>query len=682
MVFGRRPDISDVQEFGIVCWVLLPHQQQSKLTPKSIQYRFVGLNENGTGYRYYVPTHRQVLISRNIIFPRHPTLPSPAPTAPPISTTSSIIDISSTPPSQLEGDTVQDDTANEDKPKKTENSLSSSTDSDHRSMRQRKSINYSSLDNFGISSSSNASQTVDQIHLQVSKSDKPQSLAEVQARSDWPKWQEAMKTKLDQLSKLGTYQLVDPPANRKSIGCRWVFLIKRDADGNISKYKARLVAQGFSQVPGQDFFATYAPVMRLESFRTILSIAASLDLEIDQVDVVGAYLNSELEEDIYMRQPPGFDDNSGRVARLLKALYGLKQAGRAWNTKLNHILVFVLNFTRLHADFCVYVRRSGNALIIIVIHVDDMAICASNRTIMDALKKDLSQHLTITDLGPIRFFLGLHIERNRSARTILLHQSKYISTIVDRFNLSNAHPVSTPLDPSIRLIPSTTSNSSDFPYATAIGSLMYAAVSTRPDISYAVQTLSQFTSNFDNSHVTAVKHVLRYLKNTPKVGTTFYANDITVSGYSDADWGQNPVDRRSISGYTFLVGKSLVSWSSKKQPTVALSSMEAEYIALAHAAKEAIWLRNLLNELEFRQPNPTIVHSDNQGAIAFAHDSQFHTRSKHIDIRHHFIRDTISNGDISTVYVPSESNCADLLTKPLARPSHSRALDLLGMSPN
>ena len=251
-----------------------------------------------------------------------------------------------------------------------------------------------------------------------------------------------MEIEISQLGRLGTYTVVELPEGRKAVDCRWVYLIKRNSDGSVSKYKARLVAKGFSQVPGQDFFDTHAPVMRLESFRAVLAIGAVLDMEIHQVDVVGAYLNSDLNEEIYMKQPPGFDDGTGRVWRLHKALYGLKQAGRAWNEKLNKVLVNDLKFTRCQADPCVYIRRSGDILTIIIVHVDDMAILASSTSAMTHIKEELRPYFPTTDIGEITTFVGIQVVRDRQKRTITIHQHRYIQTVLERFHMELSHPSS------------------------------------------------------------------------------------------------------------------------------------------------------------------------------------------------------------------------------------------------
>lgn len=296
-----------------------------------------------------------------------------------------------------------------------------------------------------------------------------------------------------------------------------------------------------------------------------------------------------------------------------------------------------------------------------------MGVLAPNDRNAAAMIGDVGTRFNITDMGPMREFLGMEIIRDALANTITISQASYVRSILERFGMAESHAVATPLDTNVKLSKAETQSTIKYPYQEAIGSLMWLAVISRPDIAFAVQTLAQFSGNANEEHWTAVKRLLRYVKGTQKLGLVFgKSNTLSVTGYSDADWGQNISDRKSVSGYVFQIGQTAISWSSKRQPTVALSSMEAEYMALAHAVKEALWLKTLITEItQDTSARPIRVHCDNQSAIAFAHDDQFHARSKYIDIRYHFIRGAIIDRNIDVSYVESESNHADLLTKAL-----------------
>lgn len=699
-LWNTKPDLQDLQEFGVPCWVLtLPKEKPSKLEPKSQRFIFTGIREGTTGWRYYNSATRQILTSRDVIFER--TKPAIEPesseirlegeNASTVKTTPSSAPTSASPSyARILGSTspIAPSTPTRislrDIPRVDYRELHTGRSSVSRSTTQEPSQTPASPSSSDLSdpppSDSNLCFNNIESYAAISE-DNPQSFAEVKNRHDWTLWKVAMDKEHKQLLDLGTYSLEDLPPDRKAVGCRWVFTIKRDSQGNVVKYKARLVAQGFSQIPGQDFTATHSPVMRLESFRVLVAISARLQLTLHQIDVVGAYLNSPLTETIYMRQIPGYDDSSGRVCRLHKALYGLKQAGRAWNREIDRVLISDLKFSRSASDPCIYFRINGTDFTAIGIHVDDMVIVASEDS-FNSLRQTLQAFFDITDLGVASLFVGIQITHDERG-SITLHQSRYIDTILERFKMVDCNPAYTPLDPNITLTAATDEQQvlTDVPYQVLIGSLMYAAVGTRPDIAFAAQSLSQFNTKPTQTHWTAAKHVLRYLKHTRAYGITFRTDgNANVSGFSDADWGQNRQDRRSVSGYAFLLADGIISWSSKRQPTVALSTMEAEYLALAHACKEALWLRALITELGMPPPAPTDICTDNTAAISFAHDHQFHARSKHIDIRHHFVRDHITAGDIRTPHCSSEDNCADILTKSLARTKHENQLSLINLS--
>ena len=502
--------------------------------------------------------------------------------------------------------------------------------------------------------------------------DDPTTVKEAQSRSDWPLWQQAMDREMKTLEDAGTWETVLRPTGRNIVGSKWVFRIKRKSDGSIDKYKARLVAQGFTQIHGTDYFETYSPVAKLTSFRAILALAAREDWDIDCFDFNGAYLNGELskEEDIYMKNPPGYDEDNDTVKHLKKSLYGLKQAGRKWYDTLKRTLAD-LGFSVSSADPGVFHAYVDNHRTIIAVHVDDCAITSSSGEQMQDFKKKINERHSITDLGPIHWLLGIKVTRDRNARTISLSQESYINTIVKRFNLDNAKPIPSPIIPGISY--STNDGPADeteaarmakTPYREAIGSLMYASVATRPDISFAVSTLSQFLENPGEMHWEAVKRVFRYLTGTKGHTLTYGGERHELTGYTDAD-GSGQDHRRAISGFAYLIDGGAISWRSRKQELVALSTAEAEYVAATHAAKEGIWLRRLIGELYDIVIPATTLYCDNQAALTLATTDNFHARTKHIDIRYHFIRYSVEIGAFKLIYCPTNDMVADILTKAL-----------------
>lgn len=347
----------------------------------------------------------------------------------------------------------------------------------------------------------------------------PTSLAEAKKRPNWPQWETGIREELTTLETAGTWELTDLPNGANLVGSKWVFRAKKDAAGNIVHYKAQLVAQGYLQVPDVDYFDTYAPVANLASIRTVFALAARLDLELHQIDIKGAYLNGELTKDevIYMCQPPGFESKEcpNQVCRLRKTLYGLKQSGRRWYQKLVEILVDKLGLTQCDVDQAVFFSRSASGeLVIVVVHIDDCTIGASTIHLITALKDKICTYVEITDLGDLHWLLGIEVTRNRESRTLSLSQKSYLDSIIRHFGFEELKPVSNPMEPSTKLhsgqSPSTGTEYAamkHIPYREAVGSLMYASLSSRPDILYAVTTISRFSSNPGSAHWDAVRRI-------------------------------------------------------------------------------------------------------------------------------------------------------------------------------
>lgn len=333
-----------------------------------------------------------------------------------------------------------------------------------------------------------------------------------------------------------------------------------------------------------------------------------------------------------------------------------------------------------NADPCIYRIGHGDNTILIAVYVDDIILVSRNLNKIEELKKNLVQEFDVRDLGEINYCLGIEFSRNND--TIALHQSGYIRDILDRFGMTESKPVSTPMDPNVKLVkPDENSDigATKIPYREFIGALIYLAVSTRPDIAFAISSLSQFNDCYDQNHWNAAKRVLRYLKGTIDLGLVFSHSPDPLKCFVDSDWASCPNDRRSYTGYTTILNNGPISWEAKKQRTVALSSTEAEYIGLSETSKEAVYLRNFLTELGFQELADVVIFIDNLGAQKLAENPIFHARSKHIDVRHHFIREVLKNNQVKIKHVPTEDMTADLLTKGLPKPKHDRCVKLLGL---
>ena len=519
--------------------------------------------------------------------------------------------------------------------------------------------------------------------------EEPRTLHEALNGEQSSRWREAMASEYSSLLKNDIWDLVPPPERKNVVGSCWVLKVKHDQNGSVNRSKARLVAQGYSQVKGVDYDEVFSPVARNTSVRSLLALANAHDLEIHQMDVKTAFLNGSLDCEIDMSQPEGFvdPDRSNHVCKLKKSIYGLKQSSRCWNTTLDDYLKSVC-YHKSNADRCIYVKSMKEAndrisFVILGVCVDDIIPVSNNPVLLKAEKAALCERFEMIDQGEIHYLLGMSIKRDRECRTLTISQANYVERILRKFGMENCKPVSTPLDPG-RKFQQLSQGDEPFnvqTYQQAIGCLTYMSTATRPDVAAAVGVLSQYMSRPSKEHWIGVKRVLRYLKGTLMYGLKFYAHEQEpeLFGYSDADWAGDVDTRRSTSGYVFQIGSSTISWSSKKQSTVAKSSTEAEYVALSSATQEAIWLRSLMGDLGRQLDGPTIIYEDNQGAIELAKKAKYHNRTKHIDICHHFVRERVISNEILVIYCPAGDMIADIMTKGLSKLAFEKLRDLLGV---
>ncbi|EEB89105.1 hypothetical protein MPER_12841, partial [Moniliophthora perniciosa FA553] len=475
-------------------------------------------------------------------------------------------------------------------------------------------------------------------------------------------WQEAMIEEMTAHLSNGTWNLVELPPGQKAIGSKWVYRIKHKADGSIERFKARLVAKGFSQRLGFDYSETFASTMRQNTLRTVLALAAVEDLHLRSIDISHAFINSDIDTEIYMTQPEGFRQGGPRiVCRLDKSLYGLKQAPRLWDEKLG-----------------IYIYQNDNVKVIVPVFVDDITLASKSEDMLDEFVAKLSKHFKLRDLGATSYLLGVEITRNRPERKLYLSQRQYIINKLEEFGMTDCKPATTPMTPNLILsksqspqTPDEVEEMSEIPYISAVGSLLYLATMTRPDIAYTASVLARFNSNPGMDHWKAVKHVLRYLKGTMDIkleyGPDPTTNDLFVT-YCDSDLGGNRDNGKSTTGYILKLGSGAVSWSSKLQPMVTLSSTEAEYIAAVAAGKEIKAMRNLLEELGYQSQQPAKLLIDNQSTIKVAKNPEHHGRMKHLDRHYFWLRDKVVERVITPEYLPTDANIADLLTKALGRP--------------
>ncbi|KAG8497073.1 hypothetical protein CXB51_008352 [Gossypium anomalum] len=587
---GNPANYSDLKIFGCPAYA---HVDNGKLEPRSIKCVFLGYKAGVKGYKLWCPENRKVVISRYVVFDETAMLPN----------------------------------------------LSLKDSSNKENQKQK----YVEVDL--VAYALNVAEDID-------ANQEPSNYSEAVSCEDSKKWMFAMQEEMKSLHKNKTWDLVKLPKGKKAVRCKWVFKKKERTPGvEESRYKVRLVAKGYSQIPGVDFTDVFSPVVKHSSIRALLGIVAMHDLELEQLDVKTTFLDRELEEDIYMQQPEGFivSEKEDYVYLLRKSLYSLKQSPRQWYKRFDSFMTSH-DFKRSSLDSCVYFKKnSDGSFVYLLLYVDDMLIAAKDKGEIRKVKAQLSEEFKMKDLGPAKKTLGMEILRDRKASKLYLSQKRYIEKVLCRFNMQSAKPISTPLVAHFRLSLALSPQSDDeieymshVPYSSAVGSLMYAMVCSRPDTGSAVS---------------------RYMANP---------------GYVDADFTRDPDRRRSLTGYVFTIGGCAISWKVTLQTTVALSTTEAEYMAITEACKEAIWLKGLFSELN-KDLQISTVFCDSQSAIFLTKDQMFHERTKHIDVRYHFVHNIIARGDIVVSKISTHENPADMMTKSLPITKFEYCLDLVGV---
>ncbi|EPZ36131.1 hypothetical protein O9G_005796 [Rozella allomycis CSF55] len=522
--------------------------------------------------------------------------------------------------------------------------------------------------------------------------DDPQTFSEAINSDLENEWRKAMQAEYNALMSNGTWELMELPPDRKAIGSKWVFKTKYNERGEVEKYKARLVAQGFKQVKGVDYEETFSPVAKLNSIRIILAIASAEKLHVHQLDVLTAYLNSEITHEVYMKQPTGFVESGKEnlVCKLKRGLYGLKQGGYEWNITIDASLKSI-GYVKCEKDWGIYTKVTNGKRILLALYVDDILLAAPDNNSIENEKHLLKQLYNMKDMGEAKWILGMEITKTPEG-TYSLSQVNYIEKLLQKFNMSEANSITLPMEPNKQYSkdmcphqPQEIEQMALVPYRSAIGSLLYASVATRPDITFAVSIASKYLNNPGQEHWSLAKRIMRYLLGTKNHGLTFQGSpdhNSIVQGYVDSDWGSDIDTRRSVSGYAFFINNDLVTWKSASQHTVSTSTTEAEYLALGLATQEAMWIKELLFELNpsINQNRPITIHEDNNGCIDLTKKTTQHGKTKHIAIKHHFVREQIKNGTIKLQRCNTENMIADIFTKALAKPSFEKLREQLGVT--
>ncbi|KAD7477744.1 hypothetical protein E3N88_00880 [Mikania micrantha] len=493
-------------------------------------------------------------------------------------------------------------------------------------------------------------------------------------------WVEAMQLELLQFKKQQVWELVPLPQGKCAIGTKWVFRNKTDENGQIIKNKARLVVQGFSQEEGIDYNETFAPVARLEAIRLFLAYAALHKLKVFQMDVKSAFLYGKIKEEVYVCQPPGFEDNKHPdwVYKLDKALYGLKQAPRAWYDTLSTFLL-KNNFTRGSIDKTLLIKKVGQHKLLVQIYVDDIIFASSDPKLCADFTELMTKNFEMSAMGELLFFLGLQIKQSPDG--IFIHQSKYTKELLKKFDLQNCKQCSNPMSSTTQLDADLKGKSVDETlYRCMIGSLMYLTAS-RPDIMFATCVCARFQAAPKESHLIAVKRIFRYLQGTQSLGIWYSTgHSCKLVAFSDSDYAGCKLTRKSTSGGCQFLGNCLVSWQSKKQTSVATSTAEAEYIAAASCTSQILWLQTQLLDYGIKESKTPLL-MDSASALCIVKNPVQHSRTKHIEIRHHFIRDCFEketkrkdSGDVQEVSVQVEAIDSEKPASPIDSEKHASSL--------
>lgn len=687
---GKMPNLCHLKTFGCKAMVHVPKKHRQKWDAKSEEYIFVGYCDETKGYRLLHPITKKLVKSRDVVFLENQVIDKA------INSNIFVTDDSNEVVVQFD--------------EKVDNFVVDQSNSGWNFSLERMGVvteaeNVHSASE-GTSIQMNGPSVVESMVRRSARQpqpklwpdyitysaraivlDDPQTIEEALSRHDGLNWKKAIMDEYDSLLMNKTWNLVDLPPNRRAIPCKWVFKTKRDGDGAIVRHKARLVIKGCAQRHGIDYEETFAPVVRYNSLRFLLSLAAQYNLDIEQLDAVSAFLQGDVEEEIYMVQPEAFVENPSKVCRLNKALYGLKQASRLWNKKLDGALKEI-GFYQSSLDPCVYFQIKDQLRTYIAVYVDDSMIFSNDLELKRFLKNELFRRFHMKDLGEATFCLGLRITRDRANGIIYLDQRRHIEDLLQKFNMENCKPAIVPADPNQHLSkamsPKTSidkESMSHVPYQEAVGGLLYISQGSRPDITYAVHSVSRFNNEPGRPHWEAVKRILRYLKGTVDAKLMFTkASRSNIVGYCDADWARDLDERRSCTGYVFVKQGAPISWNSKRQSTVALSSAEAEYMSLSACTQEALWFRQFEMDFSSSSTGSAVnIYCDNKSAIDLSETNGYNARTKHIDIRHHFVRHSVQEDLVHVEYLPTEGMLADIFTKPLSQEKHLFCAKGLGM---
>lgn len=673
---GKPPEISYFRIFGTKCFYVTPKSKRKKLDARSQPGIFLGYPLQTKGYKIWDTSLHKMIVSRDVSFLESTLLDTVMDDSADVSDQGGEVKEENDrnielPEESLETDNDKDQSDEEAIENSSDSDFEDATDSPVPVLRRSTRVRRKPGDwwkNDALLTYALAVETA------------PSSYKTATAPDKIAFWKPGIENEHASLLKCKTWKLVDYKPWMKVLPSKYVFKVKEN------RPKVRLVALGCRQKSGIDYNETFAPVVTMTTIRSVLAIVASNNLELEQMDVKTAFLNGDLEEDVFMAVPEGLREssNSNKVCKLLRSIYGLKQSPRQWYSKMHEFLLS-LNFVSSRNDPCLYVRHLGSGILIIALYVDDLLIAGNSKSEIESLKRELSHRFEMKDMGAARIMLGIKITRDRNRRKLFIDQQEYARTVLERFGMEKSKPVSTPIDKTYFNFSEEEGELVDnVRYRQAVGSLMYLMIASRPDLSFAIGKLSQHCEQPTKHHWIAMKRLLRYVNGTLNYGILYNGSDSKdILGFSDADWAGCKATRKSTSGTVFLIAGGAVSWKSKKQTCVATSTCEAEYIALCLATKEAIWLSRLVSDIT-NSTTPQIIKIgvDNDGTIDTAKTTSINQRNKHIDLQYHFVRDSVQSNLVELTQVSTENQLADPFTKPLDRVLFERLRSKQGLCAN
>ncbi|KAK2427210.1 putative mitochondrial protein [Trifolium repens] len=677
---GRKPSVHHFRVFGCLAHVHVPDVHRKKLDGKSIKCVLLGVSEESKAYKLYEPVGKRIIVSRDVIFEESKSWNwCKKGSNKAVEIISESDDDNENNVEVGDNDEGNDDHGNDATSQHTNNSSGNETDGaedDALPARDRRPPAY--LRDY-VTNLENNDDQVQNLAIALFSSSEDPSTYEEAAKVD--SWRKAMDSEIQSIEDNDTWELVNLPPGVKAIGVKWIFKTKYNEKGQIEKHKARLVAKGYSQKYGIDYSEVFAPVARWETIRSILSLAAYEGWCVFQLDVKSAFLHGELVENVYVEQPLGYKKgNDSQVYKLKKALYGLRQAPRAWYSKIE---AYFLNekFEKCFCEHTLFVKVDDKGKILIVsVYVDDLIYTGNDEHMMRNFKRSMREMFAMTDLGKMKYFLGIEVIQNKQG--IFINQQKYGSEILQRFGMSDCNGVCSPIVPGCKLVKDEAGKAIDATmYKQMIGCLMYM-LATRPDMAYSVCLTARYMERPTEMHVAAVKRILRYLKGTLDHGILYKpktGDELILEGWSDSDYAGDYDDRKSTSGYVFTINGVAVSWCSKKQPIVTLSTTEAEFVSAASCACQCIWLRNVLKHLHVKQAGCTFINCDNSSSIKLSKNPILHGRCKHIDVRYYFLRDLCKDGVIELKYCKTQDQIADIMTKALKIESFCKLREGMGV---